>query len=109
MKFVHPFAAFVLALLTAAPIAGHAQDVYPSRSIRLLIPFAAGGGTDILARKFGERMSRKLGQTLVPENKAGASGVIAATEVARAKLDGYASRSTLIMSATIHRNVRKIS
>ena len=61
---------------------------YPARAVRLLIPFAPGGTTDVFARKYAERMSRE-GVQMIPENKAGASGAIAAAEVARATPDGH--------------------
>ena len=78
----------------AGTLPSHAQtsdsaaNSYPSRPIRLLIPFAPGGTTDVFASKYAERMSRE-GVPMVPENKAGASGAIAAAEVARAELHGF--------------------
>ncbi len=66
-----------------------AQDVYPNRPVRLLIPFAPGGVTDLFARKFSEKLGKRLGQPVLMDNKAGASGIIAASEVARSKPDGY--------------------
>ena len=66
-----------------------AQDVYPNRPVRLLIPFAPGGVTDLCARKFSEKLGKRLGQPVLMDNKAGASGIIAASEVARSKPDGY--------------------
>jgi len=77
------------ALLCAAPLALSAQEVFPSRPIKLLVPFAPGGTTDLFARKYAERLARKLNQPVVPENKAGAAGAIAAAETARARPDGY--------------------
>jgi tripartite-type tricarboxylate transporter receptor subunit TctC len=62
---------------------------YPSRPITLVVPFAAGGPTDTVARILGERMGRTLGQTIVVENTTGAAGSIAVGRVARAALDGY--------------------
>ncbi len=79
-------AAAALAALT--PLAVRAQ-AYPDHPIRLLIPYAAGGSTDNMARVLQEPLQKALGQPVIIENKAGASGVIAAREVIRAKPDGY--------------------
>lgn len=62
---------------------------YPDHSIRVIVPFAPGGSTDIVARIVTQRMSQILGQPMVIENKGGAGGAIGATEAARAKPDGY--------------------
>ena len=64
-------------------------QTYPERPITLVVPFAAGGATDTLARQFAERMARGAGQPIVIENVAGAGGTVGATRVARAKADGY--------------------
>jgi tripartite-type tricarboxylate transporter receptor subunit TctC len=64
-------------------------DVYPSRTITLIVPFAAGGPTDVIARVIGERMGEALGQTVLIENVTGASGSIAGMKAARATPDGY--------------------
>ncbi len=64
-------------------------DTFPSRAIRVIVPFAPGGSTDIIARLVTQRMSQELGQPMVVENKAGAGGAVGATEGARAKPDGY--------------------
>jgi tripartite-type tricarboxylate transporter receptor subunit TctC len=64
-------------------------DVYPSRTITLIVPFAAGGPTDVIARVMGERMGDALGQTVLIENVTGASGSIAGMKAARATPDGY--------------------
>jgi len=66
-----------------------AQDVYPSRPITWVIPFAAGGPTDALARHIGDRVSRELGQPIIMENTPGAGGTVGATKVSKAKNDGY--------------------
>ena len=66
-----------------------AAQAYPSRPITVVVPFAAGGPTDTIARILGERMGRSLGQPLVIENTAGAGGTIAGNRVARATPDGY--------------------
>src|SRR5476649_2375672 len=75
--------------LVAAPSLVRAQAKYPERPIRLVIPFAPAGPTDIIGRKVGERMTGLLGQTWVIDNKAGAAGSIGAVEVKNAKPDGY--------------------
>src|SRR6202171_2957553 len=64
-------------------------QAYPSRTVTLIVPFAAGGPTDVVARTLGAAMSRTLGQTVVIENKLGAGGTIAANYVAKAQPDGY--------------------
>ena len=65
------------------------QDRYPSRPIKLVIPFPPGGPTDMLGRRYGEKLSAVLGQPVVIDNKAGAGGVLGADLVAKSKPDGY--------------------
>ena len=66
-----------------------AADSYPSRPVTLVVPFAAGGSTDLIARIIAEKMTEDLGQTVIVENKAGAGGNIGAAAVATADPDGY--------------------
>ena len=81
-------AAVVLALL-AAPIAAPAQD-WPARGpIRIIVPFPAGGSTDLAARVIGEHLSRVLGQQVVVENKSGANGNLGVESAAKSTPDGY--------------------
>ena len=73
----------------AAPMIVRAQDKYPSRPVRLVIPFAPAGPTDIIGRMTAEKMTVLLGQTMLVDNKAGAAGSIGAVDVKNAKPDGY--------------------
>lgn len=66
-----------------------AQEAYPARPIRMIIPFPAGGPTDVYARLYAERLGRELGQPVVTENRGGAGGAIGSLEVSRARADGY--------------------
>ncbi|WP_198380665.1 tripartite tricarboxylate transporter substrate binding protein [Roseomonas sp. KE2513] len=78
----------------AVPFAGPfrpalAQGAYPSRPVRVIVPWAPGGAVDTLARRISQKLSEQLGQTFVVENKSGATGTIGAGEAARAAPDGY--------------------
>jgi tripartite-type tricarboxylate transporter receptor subunit TctC len=73
--------------LAAAP--AFAQSGYPNRTIRVIIPFAPGGTTDIVGRVISEPMTRILGQTVLVDNRAGGGGIVGAAELARAAADGY--------------------
>src|SRR3982751_482007 len=85
---------FALAALPAAPVP--AQD-YPNRTIRFIVPFGAGGPTDVFTRALGEELRKSLGQPVIMENRPGAGTIIGTTEVARAAPDGY---TLLMISAT---------
>lgn len=78
----------VLAAALAAPALVLAQG-YPSRPITILVPYPAGGTTDVMARAMQEPLAKVLGQPVIVENKSGASGVVATREVARGKPDGH--------------------
>lgn len=88
---------FTLTLaLSCASMPAVAQPAYPAKPIRLLVPSSAGGGIDLLARMFAQRLAEQMGQPVIVENVGGAGGTIAAGMVARAEPDGY----TLIFQAT---------
>ncbi len=83
---------WVVALYLGTATSAFAQkttDAFPSRPIRLVVPYAAGGGTDILARQLAKQASDRLGQQIVVDNKPGAGTVLGAADVARATPDGY--------------------
>jgi tripartite-type tricarboxylate transporter receptor subunit TctC len=84
--------AIVLTALTAFP--AHAQG-YPSRPIRVLVPFAAGGAVDTLARLIGQKLSEGLGQTVIIENRPGAGGNLASDVLAKSPPDGYTVLQTV--------------
>ena len=84
-----PFVLLPLALALAAGPAAQAQDAYPGRPIRIIVPLAAGGGTDVLARVIAQKLSAKFGQPVIVENRTGAAGNIGAEAVFRAPPDGY--------------------
>jgi len=85
-RFLH-LAAGAVALSVASQIAN--AQTYPSRPITMIVPFAAGGGTDVTARIVSEHMSRTLGQRIIIENIAGAGGTTGSTRAMRANPDGY--------------------
>src|ERR1041385_6631421 len=80
-------ASFILALLAATNTA--TAQSYPTKPITIIVPFAAGGATDVLTRFLAERMRVSLGQTIVIENVTGAAGTIGVGRAVRAPADGY--------------------
>src|SRR5690349_17022217 len=104
MKAVWRF--FTIAALAASAIAAQAAD-YPTRPITLVVPYAAGGGNDVLARIVAGQMSASLGQSIVIENRGGAGGTIATRQVAHAAPDGYTlliATSSLAINPSLYPN-----
>jgi tripartite-type tricarboxylate transporter receptor subunit TctC len=101
--------ALILALLLpiGSARAQEASDAFPSRSIKIVVPFPAGGPSDVLARMIGQKMSEDWSQPVVVENRPGANTVLAAQQVAKAAPDGYTLRmaidSTLAMNQYLYR------
>src|SRR5713101_7101334 len=85
-----------------------AQD-YPSRQVSFIVPFAPGGGTDILGRMFGQKLSDRFGKPFVVENRPGAGTVTAAVQVAKSPPDGYtimmATSGTMAMNTTLYKKL----
>ena len=104
MKTWKTIAAFILAC--AAASAAWAQSSYPSRPIRLVVPFAAGGSTDIIARLVAQQLTKEIGQPVVVENVGGAAGALGTMQVKNAQPDGYtllvATVSTMIVYPAAH-------
>ena len=92
-RFLH-LAAAATALPAGARIVR--AQAYPSKPVRLIVPLAAGGATDIIARLIGQRLSERLGQPFVIDNRPGAGGNLGTETVVKAQADGY----TILMAST---------
>ena len=85
-----------LAVTSGLPLSAQAQQDYPSRPVRIVIGFPAGGGTDVFARALAQALSASVGQQFVVDNKAGAGGIVASQSMLQTPADGY----TLLMGPT---------
>jgi tripartite-type tricarboxylate transporter receptor subunit TctC len=99
-----------LAASAGSAVVGRARaQAYPSRPITMIVPFAAGGPTDLMARIFGERMGKELGQQFIIDNTTGAAGSIAVGKAVRAASDGYTIQighvGTNVANGTLYKNL----
>lgn len=94
----------IVATLCASP--SSAADAYPTKTIRIVVGFAPGGGADIVARQLGAQLARQTGQTVIVDNRPGATGTIAAANLAQSAADGYsimlASQSTMVIAPNMY-------
>ncbi len=97
---------FLGCLAAFAPLQAQAQD-YPAKTVTIVVPFAAGGTTDLLARVLAERLSQRLKGTFIVENKAGAGGNVGVASVAKATPDGYTLTMGTVSTHSINPNVYK--
>lgn len=95
---------WVVMSLCAFSLAAAAQSSYPSQPVKLVVPYAAGGPADLLARSVSERLAQRLGQPVVIENKGGSGGHLGAEQVARGPADGY----TLVLATIAHNGAAKL-
>ncbi|ARP89478.1 ABC transporter substrate-binding protein [Bordetella genomosp. 9] len=106
MPFARLMRALALAVLPAVAAAPAAADTYPSKPLRWVVPYAAGGGSDFLARTVSQGLSPRLGQPVVVDNKPGGNTAIGASETARAQPDGYtmlsADNGTLVFNPALY-------
>jgi tripartite-type tricarboxylate transporter receptor subunit TctC len=94
--------------LGALPLISLAQSTFPNRVIKVIVPVAPGGGADMVARMVTDKMAHALGTSIIIDNKAGASGSIAAMEVARAAPDGYTLMQCFVATHSTNPAVLKI-
>ncbi|AGW93790.1 MULTISPECIES: Bug family tripartite tricarboxylate transporter substrate binding protein [Cupriavidus] len=98
-----------LALPMLAAIPAYAADTYPAKPIRWIVPYAAGGGSDFLARTISQGLSTKVGQPVVVDNKPGGNTAIGAAETARSAADGYtvlsADNGTLVFNPVLYKTL----
>ena len=92
----------ILAVLALLALVSGAQAQYPNRAIKLVVPFAAGGSTDLIARVVAEQLRKELGQPVIVENRGGAAGAIGTEEVAKSTPDGYTLAVATVSSMIVY-------
>lgn len=97
-SLINRFSVIAVAMVACAGLSAPASAAFPEHAVRIIVPFAPGGGTDLISRLLGDGMSRELGQPVIVENKPGAGTTIGSEDVARSKPDGY----TLLMATFAH-------
>jgi tripartite-type tricarboxylate transporter receptor subunit TctC len=101
--------ALAASIALVAPLGASFAQGYPTKPVRLIVPYAAGGGTDFFARTVGQRLGEGLGQTIVIENKPGAATIIGADTAAKAPPDGYtaliADSTTLAVNPSLYKKL----
>ena len=99
----------ILSVLAAVAIPAQAQQHYPVRSVTVVVPFAAGGGSDLLARLVAQQLEQKLGKPFIVENRPGAATTLAAMQVVRATPDGLtlmqATSSTMAINVSMSKKM----
>ncbi len=102
--------ASALACMTWSAWAGNGPGGYPDKTVRLIVPFPAGGATDLMARSMAQKLAERIGQAVVIDNRAGAGGGIGAEAVASAAKDGYtllySTMGVLTLNPSLYRNLR---
>ena len=101
------FGTLALAITSASVLAA---DTYPTKSIRLIVPFAAGGGTDAVARTVAQSLSRRLSQPVDVDNRGGGGGTIGTMAVVQAPADGYTlllgTNATMVLNPLLHPSIK---
>src|SRR5262249_4989704 len=104
-----PALSLALGLALLAGTAVWAQSKYPDHTVKVVVGFSAGGGTDVAARGITQKLTQAMGQTCLVENRTGASGLIGADQVAKSPADGYTimvgSQTTLAVAPALYRKI----